>query len=50
MAMFGYMTDIETVEATSVEEVTATGYYSNSSQASLMCSQVKTCSHCSFTS
>ena len=32
MAMFGYMTDIETVEATSVEEITATGYYSNSFQ------------------
>lgn len=29
MAMFGYMTDIETVEATSVETITATGYYSN---------------------
>ena len=25
MAMFGYMTEIETVEATSVEEVTASG-------------------------
>ena len=30
MAMFGYMTDIETVEATSVQQVTAKGYYSNS--------------------
>ena len=29
MAMFGYMTEIETVEATSVEQITATGYYSN---------------------
>lgn len=27
--MFGYMTDIETVEATSVEEITATGYHGN---------------------
>jgi len=25
MAMFGYMTEIETVEATSMEEVTASG-------------------------
>ena len=36
MAMFGYMTDIETVEATSVEEITATGYYSNGLLALIM--------------
>ena len=50
MAMFGYMTDIETVEATSVEEITATGYYSNSSQTVLMCLQVMICSHYCSTS
>ena len=50
MAMFGYMTDIETVEATSVQRITATGYYSNSvTKQSLMCIQVKTWNRCCFT-